>query len=222
MSSILIIFILLFLLLFYYDNSQNKEGITYGAGKIINIKNYKQSVYALILKKTQKALDKLNISFFLSSGTCLGYLREGKFIDHDYDIDIGIFERDYNEKIIDEMKKEGLVLYRTFGTPKDGLELSFKLPGTRLGKYAKIDIFLHYYEKDKIYWVTYSPQKDGGKKIKYMVDAFNLKKVRFMGVDVNVPYPTQKYIENHYGNEWMIPKKFNEYKYYNSPISIVK
>ena len=40
--------------------------------------------------KTKKVFDRLKIPFFLSSGTCLGYFRENKFIDHDYDIDIRI------------------------------------------------------------------------------------------------------------------------------------
>ena len=90
------------------------------------------------------ALDGLNIPFFLSSGTCLGYFREKKFIEYDYDIDIGIFSTDYTHKIVKAMKKVGLKLYRTLGDLDGGLELSFFLPGTKLGRWAKVDIFLHY------------------------------------------------------------------------------
>ena len=89
---------------------------------------------------------------------------------------------------------------------------------------------MHYFETDassekdnnKIYWVTYSPMSSGRKKIKYMVDAFNLKSVKFMGQDVYVPYPTDKYLEQHYGKDWYIPKKWQDYKYYKSPVSIVQ
>ena len=193
----------------------------------IPIKDYKQIVYTIILYKTKKALDRLNIPFFLSSGTCLGYYRENKFIDHDYDIDIGIFAEDYVDRIINEMKNEGLIIYRILGSVKGGLELSFKLNGTRLGNFAKIDIFLHYYETDednnkKIYWITYSPAHTGRKKIKYRVSAFDIKNVKFMGLNVNVPYPTKKYLEDHYGKDWNVVKKWKDYKYYKSPVSIVK
>ena len=44
-----------------------------------------------------------------------------------------------------------------------------------------------------------------------------------MNIYVYVPHPTIKYIEEHYGEDWMIPKKpFVDYLYYKSPISIVK
>ena len=142
------------------------------------IVNIKQKVYKSILKKTKKALDRLKIPFFLSSGTCLGYFREGKFIDYDYDIDIGIFAKHYTKKIIDEMEKEELHLYRTLGNKDTGMELSFRLPGTSLGKYAKIDIFLHYPSEDGISWYSYAAPKFK-KKIHYRVDRFRLKEVRF-------------------------------------------
>ncbi len=196
-----------------------------------NIKyNKKQIVYTDILKRTSKAFKKIGIPFFLSSGTCLGYLREGKFLDHDYDIDIGVMAKDCDKKcvrrIIKEMKKQGFWHYRTFGTYDSGLELSFWLPKTPMGRFAKIDIFIHYLAQDegqdKIYWTSQAPVWAGKKPIKYQVDKFDLKKVKFMGCNVYVPNPTEKYIENHYGKDWRIPKYGKKYSYYKSPISIVK
>lgn len=184
----------------------------------------KQIIYRNILKKTKIALDKLNIPFFLSSGTCLGYLREKRFIEHDYDIDIGIFAEDYTPKIIQEMKNQGLILYRVLGNEKTGLELSFRLPNTILGKHAKVDIFLHYKNKNKIFWTSYEAP-DFKKKITYQVPKFNLKSVNFMGVIVNVPNPVVKYIRNHYGQKWYIPIKSKSqggsYDYRSSPRSII-
>jgi phosphorylcholine metabolism protein LicD len=161
----------------------------------------------------------------LSSGTCLGYFRENKFLDHDYDIDIGIFKEDYTPAIINKMAEKGLKLYRTLGSLETGLELSFRLNGTKIGKKAKIDIFLHYRYDDKIFWTSYmAPQFK--KKIKYQVSNFVLKSVNFMDVIVNVPYPTVKYIREHYGQNWYIPIKTKgqggSYDYRSSPKSIVK
>jgi hypothetical protein len=189
--------------------------------KIIN----KQIIYSTILRKTKDALDELSIPFFLSSGTCLGYLRENKFLDHDYDIDVGIFEIDYNPEIVNKMADKGLFLYRTLGDVKTGLELSFRLPGTSLGKNAKIDIFLHYKTGDKIFWSSYIAPLFK-KKIKYQVSNFILKPVNFMDVVVNVPHPTVKYIREHYGDKWYIPLKpkayGGNYDYRTTPKSIVK
>jgi hypothetical protein len=193
--------------------------------KLFKINMKKQIIYTKILNKTKKVLDELNIPFFLSSGTLLGFVRENKFLDHDYDIDIGIFKEDYNPEIINKMSEKGLKLYRILGDVKNGMELSFKMYGTEIGKYAKIDIFLHYKENDKIFWVTYSPPTYE-KKIKYQVSKFILKSVRFMDIVVNVPYPTIKYIREHYGSKWFIPMKSKgmggQYDFRTTPKSIVK
>lgn len=187
----------------------------------------KKNIESLVLKKVVNVCNKLNIQCFLSSGTCLGYHRENDFIDHDYDIDIGIPVSQYKNEIVKEMIKEGFVHYRTLGDIKTGLEESFRLPNTKLGPFAKVDIFPHYIEKDnknnKFYtWYSYkSPEFI--EKIKYRVPYFNLKKINFKGIDVCVPYPTEKYLINHYGNDWNIPKKPGvDYHYSTSPVSIVK
>jgi phosphorylcholine metabolism protein LicD len=184
-------------------------------------------VYSEILQKTAKVFEKLDIPFFLSSGTCLGYFRENKFLDHDYDIDVGVMAdhcgKKCVKKIIKEMKNEGFDHYRSLGTYDTGLELSFRLPGTPMRYLAKIDIFIHYFTDNgkKIFWSSYTPIRLGKKRIQYQVNKFNLKKVNFAGTDVYVPHPTEKYLENHYGEDWMIPKYGSQYKYYSSPVSIV-
>jgi hypothetical protein len=229
---ILIIVIVLIGILYneFYKVTTKMQGETKKLVVKINngLINKKQIIYTKIIKKTKRALTKLGIPMFLSSGTCLGYFREGKFIDYDYDIDVGIFAKHYTPKLIKEMEKEGFVHYRTLGNRKTGLELSFRLPKTVLGKYAKIDIFLHYFELDAktgkkyITWSTYAAPKFK-KKVKYRVPSFKIKEVKFSGLNVYAPYPTLQYIENHYGKDWMIPKRpFTEYVYSKSPVSIVK
>ena len=239
-----IVTLMLFLIVLYFNNFYENESteqfnkilkksnkkkrklrdvITSGHPKVIKVK---QQVYSEMLKRTMKALGKLGIKCFLSSGTCLGYFREGKFIDYDYDIDVGIMASDYNPALVHELAKENINLYRILGNERDGLELSFRMPGTKLGRYAKIDIFLHYREnhngQNMISWYTYAAPKYI-KKVKYRVSAFDLRLVNFADTQVYVPNPTLKYIEEHYGKDWMIPKKpFTEYTYHSSPTSIVK
>ena len=87
----------------------------------------------------------------------------------------------------DNMTKEGLVLYRILGDLDTGMELSFRLPNTAIGRIAKIDIFLHYpgknKNKNKISWFSYvAPEFK--KKIEYRVSKFKLEEVDFMGLKV--------------------------------------
>ncbi len=220
LTILLSLILCLLVIMYYYTQEDTDEDTNITGPKFIKLK---QQIYRDILVRTKRAFDRLNIKFFLSSGTCLGYFREGKFIDHDYDIDIGVFKNDYSPDIIESMKKEGFKLYRVWGEINNGMELSFYIPNTPLGMHAKIDLFLHYRNVGKpntISWFTYSPSK---KKIHYRVKKFSLKKVNFLGLHVYVPYPTVDYIEEHYGLDWMIPKKPNsDYSYYRSPTSIVK
>ena len=163
------------------------------------------------------------------SGTCLGYFRERKFIDYDYDIDIGVFSKDYDSKLINKLIENGFKLYRFLGDIKTGCEFSFYYPNTSIGKKAKLDIFIHYNDdNNKIYWNAFvkknnDEKKITYKKIKYSVSSFNLKKVLFMGLNVYVPSPIRKYIVEHYGSDWFKPKRPGiQYKYYISPVSISK
>lgn len=234
--TIKIILVVIFMVLlinkfvYLYDDIYNNEGFE-GDNQIETFfmtgnssLQTKQEVYTELLKRASDVLDEMNISWFLSSGTCLGYFREGKFIDHDYDIDIGIFAEDYTDEIIRRLTKKGIILYRVLGDPVNGMELSFVMPGTKLKRRAKIDIFLHYITPDKknIFWITYKAPEFTD-KIKYQVPMFSIKKTEFVGLDVGVPDDTLTYIESHYGNDWNIPKKPGKgYFYATSPVSIVK
>jgi len=229
--SIILVFITLLFYIYHRKicdccSKSTKENESFSR-QVVDIRQKKQEIFSDILERTVKALGRLNIPVFLSSGTCLGYLREGKFIDHDYDIDVGIFSKHYTPELVKEMEKENLHLYRTLGDKKTGMELSFRMPDTILGRHAKIDIFLHYYEKDNkgkkyLSWFSYR-YPEFKEKVHYRVPMFQIKEIEFMGIKVYVPYPTINYIENHYGDDWMIPKKpFTEYIYHSSPKSIVK
>lgn len=194
----------------------------------------KQDIYLDILIRVKEVLDELKIPFFLSSGTCLGYYRNGRFIHYDYDIDIGIFHENYTPKIIDKLTEKGLNLYRVWGTIDGGYELSFRLPETALGRRAKVDIFLHYKEKDKICWHSYitkirkirNRKYKFNKKISYCVPKFKVRQTNFMGTRVGVPDSTEDYLINHYGDNWkeeIKPKNMGgSYVYHSSPKSIIK
>jgi fukutin len=224
----LILFLILLLLLTRYYNN-NKSTIVSGSFNNKTVYkltlNEKKNIEKTILKKVLNVCNKLDIPCFLSSGTCLGYYRNNDFIDYDYDLDIGIPIDKYKKEIVSEMINEGFVHYRTLGDIKTGLEESFRLPNTKLGPFAKVDIFPHYIEKknNKTYYTWYTYKTPLFKeKIKYRVPYFKLKNIKFKDMDVLVPDPTDKYLVNHYGDDWMIPKQGVDYQYHTSPVSIVK
>ena len=91
----------------------------------------KQLKFKNVLESAKTALDSINIPFHLQAGTALGAHREGKFIQHDHDIDLGIFAKDVPNikivyKILSAMKKEGFKIGKKLGKLKRGYEIKFK------------------------------------------------------------------------------------------------
>ena len=180
----------------------------------------KQEVYRHVLKTTIDVLDDLKIPHFLSSGTCLGYARERNFIEHDYDIDIGIRDSDCESitDLVQAMHDAGMHLYRILGSAETGIELSFYNP---IG--AKVDIFIHKLGKSdgKLCWYSYDKTKT--RKLEYCVSDFDVAEVDFLGLKVNVPDPVTKYLQEHYGKDWRIPRGtgiLGGYSYDSSPKSL--
>lgn len=229
----IVIFLLLLILIIslaikFKVKLKSKEMFTVRKHTIQRFINRKSEVYKDILFKVAKVMNRLNIPFFLSSGTLLGYYREGKFLDHDYDVDIGIYNKDFTQDIFNEMKKEGFFNYRNLGKLDTGYEMSFYLRKSKIKKYAKIDIFVHNTEtvngKKMIYWSSYK-RPDYKEQIKYRVSYFDIRPVFFYNIPVNIPLNTEKYLREHYGDNWRIPIKPNKhlgYYYATSPVSIVK
>jgi len=208
-------FILVIILVFWTPNQPE------------NFATRKEEEYVKLLDKTAKALRSIDVPFFLSSGTCLGYFRENKILDHDYDIDIGVMRRDFKPEILQAMYQQGFKLKNAIGDLESGLEYQFLYPNNPLGRRARVDIFVHYDElvndENHIYWVSANLRENPPKKIKYRVKNFGIKNVKFYDIDVGIPEDTEKYLEQHYGLDWRIPRiPGKQYFFASSPVSIVK
>ncbi|XP_020896312.1 fukutin isoform X2 [Exaiptasia diaphana] len=68
-----------------------------------------------ILEIAKRALDALGIRFWLSSGTCLGWFRQCGVIPYSKDVDIGIWIKDYDSRLIERFERYGLTLKHKFG-----------------------------------------------------------------------------------------------------------
>jgi hypothetical protein len=198
---ILILFVLLLIVIFI-KNYLNIEVYTNSCKKKIN----KQKKFNQCLSDMKKILDNANQKFFLISGTLLGYYREKAFIDHDQDIDIGIFYDDLNINIKNMISKsKSFKLYKEYGKYKDSYELTFKHKNG-----VNIDIFIHYKIKKNYYYTSSFGNLCNKKKEKYCKFGHyinSLKKIKFLNNNYYIPCNTKEYLVEQYGMKWNKPKK---------------
>jgi GR25 family glycosyltransferase involved in LPS biosynthesis len=184
---------------------------SHSASHIKNGSNYlntfsKQIKFGKTLIDMNDILQKNGQRFLLSFGTLLGVIREGKFIEHDNDIDIGVFIDDYNQEVEEEILKKFKLKHR-LGSLETGYEVSFTHSETNVN----IDIFVYYTEKDFIWSPSFFGLCDNAKNkmCRWKFSPFNLKKIEFLNRMFNIPDNPELYLTESYGKDWKIPKKFN-------------
>jgi hypothetical protein len=148
-------------------------------------------------------LDSLGIRCWLTDGTLLGYFREGDIIEHDRDVDLGLFIEDYQDAIVPAFRDCGFDVMYVLGEKKQGLEISFVRDG------VKVDLFFFYREGDRLWHGAWEGMDKGRKRnlIKYYYEPFDLRQIDFLGSAFNVPADTLKYVETKYGPDWRTPVK---------------
>lgn len=190
------------------------------ARRFVSVHGYEENVQAVEFRRQARellhtaitVLDKLNVPFWLSSGTCLGWFRQCDFIPHSKDVDIGINIKHFNSKIRQELERSGLVTKHEFGHLKDSYELSFLSESD-----LKLDIFF-FYDEPTYRW-NGGTQARTGKKFKYTFDLFHLCWTEFAdGLLVRVPCETLAYVKANYGPSWNIPVK--EWDWKRSPPNV--
>jgi hypothetical protein len=148
-------------------------------------------------------LTSLGITFWLTDGTLLGYFREGDIIEHDIDVDLGLYIYDYSDEIIPAFGRGGFAVKYVLGERRQGLELSFIRDG------VKVDLFFFYREGDRLWHGAWEGLDKGRKRnlIKYYYDPFELREIEFLGGRFKIPADTLKYVETKYGEDWRVPVK---------------
>jgi len=160
-------------------------------------------------ENARTALHDLNLIFpveemrwFVLSGTFLGLVREGSFLPHDYDIDIGIFEADVLPAMLDRIKSSGKFTLRKLdiqpGFPGDDLAQ----PRPMIAKVIHhtgipIDIFVHYHTPD-------GRIVHGTSLHHWFNSPFEVTEYDFEGIQVLGPANADTYLTENYGN-WRTP-----------------
>lgn len=172
------------------------------------------------LERTKKALDNINVEFWLDYGTLLGAVREKDFIEHDLDLDIGMFYKDRSDEVVKALSREGLKKVREFRADGKVVEETYTFKG------ADIDIFYYFYDEKQLwcYYFYYNNIKDinsidrddkiytlGWKGKKTTFTNRGLSKLKFKEIEYTVPNETEKYLIENYGQDYMIKQKNWDY-----------
>ena len=154
-----------------------------------------------------------DMRWFVVSGTFLGLIREGAFLAHDYDIDFGIHEDDFNF----EKFKTAVTNSKTFFIKKIDFAMnggfkqgSFRFQDVRQPVLIKIihktginiDFFIHFKEKSQ----TGISVWHGSSYHRWDNSPFDLKEYTFIDIPVLGPNDHDRYLTENYG-DWRTPVK---------------
>ncbi len=172
-------------------------------------KNYRiRTKASKILEKMQRVFETRGEEYWLDYGTLLGFVREGRIIKGDLDLDFGVLSQVSFE---DELKKEQI--YLTQRVTVEGVVAAEQY------RYEDIGFDVFYYRKiadDKIatnVWLALDcsiPQKvvyeqGGGELGETVFSSFTTKEIVFYGVPFRVPEDSDRYLQEHFGEDYMIP-----------------
>jgi hypothetical protein len=146
--------------------------------------------------------------YFLVSGTFLGVVRDGSFIGHDHDIDLGIFEHDLNAQLLPALQSSNQFQV----TQVD--YISLRLPSLERVNYKQmhnpaiikiahkngigIDVFVHFIDGD-LAW-------HGSSIHRWDNRIFPLVDYPFLGRQFKGAKDFELYLTENYGSDWRTPK----------------
>jgi len=178
-----------------------------------------------VLEQFNKALTELNIPYWLVYGTLLGLYRNGKFIEHDDDIDVGLFLNYYSKDIRVVLNKYGFRLVREIliDNGEYGREDTYNLQG--------IDIDLFYFNKREEYFKVHDFKNEDNKSWSKTIqdkgglivrertfEQFDITYIDFLDSKYPIPNNTHKHLASVYGEDFLTPIQL--WDPYNKPKNI--
>ena len=147
-------------------------------------------------------------TYFLVSGTFLGAVREGGFIGHDHDIDVGIFEDELLDSLVPALDASEKFSVSRIDHVCLRESDSTGVRYTRMGKPVLIrfvhvtgvafDGFVHFHDGDLVWHGTREQRWDNRR--------FELRDYEFLGRKLKGPADFDLYLTENYGPEWRVPK----------------
>ncbi|CAK8676706.1 unnamed protein product [Clavelina lepadiformis] len=153
-----------------------------------------------VLLQAKEVLDQLEVPFFLSGATCLGWYRQCDIIPYSKAVVFGINAKHYNMKIMEGLHDAGLTMTHKYGKIGDSLQMFFIGP-------EKIKLELSFFYDDYGNVWHGGTQEHDRRKYKFSYSWFKLCWTEFLEIKIRVPCEPAKYIETKYGKDWMYPIK---------------
>jgi hypothetical protein len=137
-----------------------------------------------------EVLDRAGVPFFFAAGTALGLIREGRPLGADGDIDIGVFEQDWDRTALIKVFTDD---------PRFDLDLhpQTQKVGLRHRGGSPVDIF-RFYEEDGRVW-------HDGVFVRWHNSPFQVVRRDIGGRSLPLPAEPERYLEENYGPEWRVP-----------------
>ncbi len=143
-----------------------------------------------VIYDLKEVMDKAEIPFFLCAGTVLGIVREGKPLEHDNDIDVGIWENSWNqEKLYQAFLRDTRFKFEITHPYSSKISVSH-----RSG--VSVDLFKFYRENDNVWHDSVL--------VRWKNTPFDLRKIWINNFQIQIPDPVDKYLRENYG-EWRKP-----------------
>lgn len=190
----------------------------------IEQKNKRQKQYYIqkngldLLVEIQNILYDLGIVNFADFGTLLGIVRENRLLEHDLDLDIGVFASENEKHIIRKvLERKGYKLWRSYYFNNLVVEDSFR--------FRKVKVDINYYKKTNnnlITWLFYT--KPGEiYRLKNERSIVEMKYSKITGTKsiecgkykIIIPNEAEELLAEKYGENWRIPDK--SWIYWTSP-----
>jgi phosphorylcholine metabolism protein LicD len=144
----------------------------------------------------QPYLEQNDITYFITSGTLLGYMRNGKFIKYDDDIDLGIINSDDLKEKIEAFEKDISLIGYKIKKKFFGWQIHFNNPEIK----GYIDLFI-FEEKDGKITLNKEGIKHWPNEYFYHDELYPLNEGIFENIKVKIPNQPINYINSFYGNE---------------------
>lgn len=166
-----------------------------------------------MLEKFIDVCKEERMEYWLDFGTLLGCIREGGFLAHDLDLDVGVFYKEkQHDKFLSKLEEKGFRLTKTFIYFDAIVEQSF------FYNHVNFDI-LYYYKnaQNKLisYNFEYKKNRESATDIvgyEYSNQYAGLKEAKMGKIPVFIPANANEILRTYYGDSYLVPDKNFDFK----------
>jgi hypothetical protein len=148
-------------------------------------------------RRVAGVLDTLNVNWFLEGGSCLGYVRDGCPIAWDLDIDIGIYDSNFDFPMLS--KRLAIDVLLGFGTTVAEARIHWPL---------RVDVFRFFDYRGLVAEALFNIKATSEAKfLLYPKEIFEagIERVDFCGVECNALQRSHDYCRTLYGDSYLVP-----------------